>query len=134
MGYVVIGTSAILFPDLSIGCLAVLQRPIFPFVVSAETADALVCPLHEFVPFLAIPFCLTVRIDLALPSSISPVFTNMARSPTAVWSELLKLGELMRDEPSKQSRIYPLYFGEENPPTVHSGGRSGHRRPATKVM
>ena len=36
--------------------LPVLQHPVFSFVASTETADALVWPLHEFVSFLAIPF------------------------------------------------------------------------------
>ena len=39
----------------------------------------------------------------------------MARRPAADWSELLRLGELMRDEPDKRCHIYRLYFNEENP-------------------
>jgi hypothetical protein len=55
------------------------------------------------------PFC----VRWPCPPQISPLLTIMARRPAADWSELLRLEELMRDEPDK--RCHRLYFNEENP-------------------
>ena len=59
---------------------------------------------------------------------------KLAASAEVIWSQLLKLGELMRDEPSNQSHIFRLYFDEENPSDIAIAGGSGHTRPTTKVM
>ena len=61
---------------------------------------------------------LTPRTDLAPSFIISPVRASMVRRPAAVWSKLLSVGELMRDEPDKQCHIYRLYFNEENPSDI----------------
>src|SRR6185295_11955800 len=43
----------------------------------------------------------------------------MARRSESVWSQLLSLGELMRDGPlGERCRIYQRYFNEENRPDI----------------
>jgi len=43
----------------------------------------------------------------------------MGRRPTAVWSQLLSSGELIKDEPfGKRCGIYQRYFSEENQPDI----------------
>ena len=61
---------------------------------------------------MALSHC-SYRSDPIFPNL--PVLTIMGGRSAPVWSELLSLGELMRDEPGRRCRIYRLYFNEENP-------------------